>query len=266
MDEIERLLDEALNACAWETCHHRDCDGAPTRPGCIYALRCPDTSEIRYIGVTHQKGRRRLNGHLVEARGGQIGHKDNWVRSLLGKGKEPVWDVLLEWPAGAAPERNWVTFEQLLIAAGRAAGLPLTNVSDGGQGALGVIQSAETLAKRSAAHRGKRHSPETIAKLGDLNRGRKHSAEARANMAAAQRGKKQSAETIAKRVATLAARGPKRPPALTPEARAKMSAATLGKKQSAETIAKRLATLAAKKAAREALEGVTDQVDSKRLT
>jgi hypothetical protein len=95
----------------------------------------------------------------------------------------------------------------------------------------GFIVSAETRAKLSAAHLGKKRepfSPEHGAKIAAAMRGRALSPEHRAKISAAHLGKTISPETRAKLSAAL--RGRKR----SPETCARMSAAHRGRKQSPE--------------------------------
>ena len=122
----------------------------------------------------------------------------------------------------------------------------LVNMTDGGEGSIGVIRTAEWSAKISASKKGKKRSAETIAKLSGIKRsaetiaklsaaskGRIVSAETRAKISAGNKGKIVSKETGAK--ISAAKKGKK----LSKEHIAKLSAAHTGKKQSAETIAKR---------------------------
>lgn len=104
----------------------------------------------------------------------------------------------------------------MLIAAYRAVGADLKNMSSGGEGAVGVKRSEEHCRKLAAANRGKKASDETRKKLSEAakqrdpavkkkaieslrrsfiangypNEGRKFSAEARKNMSKAHIGKK----------------------------------------------------------------------------
>lgn len=79
----------------------------------------------------------------------------------------------------------------------------LVNLTDGGEGAKGVVVSAERKAKMSAAAKGntnmlgKSHSAESIAKMSASKKGTKLSAEHIAKIAAGNKGKKASKESIA---------------------------------------------------------------------
>jgi hypothetical protein len=91
----------------------------------IYALIDPRTREIRYIGKS-SSARRRLYGHLRDARGGKNLHSCNWVRSLLAAGFTPEVLILEEC------EGDGVVQERYHISLGRADGLRLCNHTEGG--------------------------------------------------------------------------------------------------------------------------------------
>lgn len=121
--------------------------------------------------------------------------------------------------------------EKLLIAeiGRRDLGLgPLVNLTNGGDGSSGAIQSLEARAKKSAAMRGRSLSAEHVAKF----RGRVFSLETRMKISGALRGRKIPKESIAK--AAAARRGRK----LSPEHVSKMVASRVGKPLSAEHRAK----------------------------
>ena len=63
----------------------------------IYILRCPISSEIRYVGQTRTSITKRLGGHIYEAtnrRKNKLNHKDNWVLKLLKMGHRPIIEIL----------------------------------------------------------------------------------------------------------------------------------------------------------------------------
>ena len=134
-----------------------------------------------------------------------------------------------------ADEANWIS--QL-----RAEGVPLVNITNGGEGPSGYVhteqdrrrmseklkgnkrwmnrvlsddarrrladavrgkkQSPETIAKRVAKTRGLRRSPEACAALSERSKGRTHSAETRAKLSAIAKRRVYSPETRAKMSAT----------------------------------------------------------------
>ena len=63
----------------------------------IYILRCPISSEIRYVGQTRTSITKRLGGHIYEAtnrRKNKLNHKDNWILKLIKMGHRPIIEIL----------------------------------------------------------------------------------------------------------------------------------------------------------------------------
>ena len=79
----------------------------------IYALCCPDTSKIRYIGKSNDP-EKRLKQHLRENRRNYPVY--NWINKLRMENKIPLLKILSE-------TRDWKSKEKELIA---------KNVSEGG--------------------------------------------------------------------------------------------------------------------------------------
>lgn len=75
---------------------------------------------------------------------------------------------------------------------------PLVNFTDGGEGASGIVRSAETRAKLSAAKKGKKNSPEAIEKTAAAHRGVPRSKETIERIATSNRGQKRSPEICQK--------------------------------------------------------------------
>jgi hypothetical protein len=126
-------------------------------------------------------------------------------------------------------EADALIHERALIAEHRAAGSPLCNLSDGGEGPCGYKHTDEQRRKNSEARKGLKQSQETIAKRVAKLVGRPRSTETRAKIAAAHRGRTMSEET--KEKIGAANRGRVR----SHEARAKISAGLNGRPVSAET-------------------------------
>ena len=178
----------------------------------IYGLVDPRTLLVRYVGrsstgVQRPRQHRRRAAH-------ERNHKASWIRSLLALGLDYTIVVLevVHKDALDSAERFWIAY-------GNACGWPLTNHTAGGEGSSGRVLSSETLAKMSAAQKGRkrpraqveasarghiglRPSPAHLAKL----RGRKQTPEHVAKRAAARRGKPCSPDTKAKIAAALRAR------------------------------------------------------------
>lgn len=90
----------------------------------IYALCDPDTAEVRYIGKANDP-EKRLLGHIRDAKVRQT-PVYAWIRKLTAAGLAPEMVVIRR---GC---KDWKAEERALIAAGRALGLRLLNVADGG--------------------------------------------------------------------------------------------------------------------------------------
>lgn len=120
-------------------------------------------------------------------------HKANKIRKLLKNGKQPHIEIVGEFES---EEKAYALEKKLIAVWGRAdLGLgPLTNMTNGGEGASGKIfteeyrrklseaakkvkPSQETRDKISAAFKGKKQSPEQIAKRVASKKGYKHSEE-----------------------------------------------------------------------------------------
>ena len=227
----------------------------------VYTLEDPRGGGVRYVGVTHQKTRTRLAGHMSRARKERRYHLTAWVGSLLDAGVEPVLKVV-ESGTGA----DWAEAEVRWIHRYREMGFDLTNATDGGEGCPGHSVSPEAREKIAAAHRGKplsaehrakvaagnrgkKISPEAIAKTAASWRGRKHRPESREKMAAARRGRpgyKPTPEILLKRSEAIKAAlarkretdwKPSRAP-FTPESLERIAAAHRGKKHTLEARAK----------------------------
>lgn len=130
----------------------------------IYALRDPDTDEIRYVGVTCKPLRDRLSNHVHDAaRGVNDSHTGRWIRNLLAKSKRPKITLLEE-----TEDRNREIF---WISSGREYGLRLTNATDGGEGATGYKHSESIKALISARQIGHVVGNSTREKLSSALRG-----------------------------------------------------------------------------------------------
>lgn len=229
----------------------------------IYALKCPTTGDVRYVGKA-KNPTKRFSGHLRDAR--QC-HRTSWIQSLVAVGQKPVLEILDE-----VEEVFWPQWEVAWIAFYRELDANLVNATPGGDAgpdntgnkhsldtitkmsfaATGRKSSPETCAKVSAARVGTRASEETRAKLKALTTGAKnpffgksHSEEVIAKMRARNGekspnfGKHPSAETCAKRsVALIGENNPMFGKKHSEESRTKMSAARTGKHHSVETRAK----------------------------
>lgn len=190
----------------------------------IYCLIDPLTEQIRYVGWAFDVPRRLL-AHMNRAKQERT-HKANWLNGLAAQGLRPIAKVLEQ------GTESWAEAEVRWIATYREQGHPLTNLTTGGEGCVGLVPSLEAREKMAVAKRGKKRTPEAIKKCADANRGKKRTPEVAARMAAARVNRAHTPETKAKIAATVT--GFRH----TPEAKAKIAAAGQGRFVSEETKAK----------------------------
>jgi hypothetical protein len=183
-------------------------DVRPPQGEClIYGLCDPRDGTLRYVGKTTQSIADRVRGHLREKRACK---RYGWLCKLSKLGMRPS-AILLE----RVPTSDANAAESFWIAAFRATGAVLLNMTDGGDGLSG--HTPETRLKLSIAHRGRPGHPstaETNRKISLANRGNKWnvgracSEETKAKIGRANKGrpsplkgKKQPPELVAKRAA-----------------------------------------------------------------
>lgn len=126
----------------------------PETTGHVYVLRDPRDSTPRYVGVTLQLPAKRLQQHVTAGRSMRHLPVARWIGSLLKAGLEPVMEVL---PSAGDPYE----VEVVTIAAYRALGYPLLNVTPGGRGGGIGPKSDEHAARIGDAHRGRKKPPRT---------------------------------------------------------------------------------------------------------
>jgi hypothetical protein len=96
----------------------------------VYALSCPRTKTVRYVGWTKKSAHARLKQHISDALSHRrANHRRTWIRSLLSAGQQPLAEVLESGTGDgwAEAERRWITHY-------RASGAQLVNATDGGEG------------------------------------------------------------------------------------------------------------------------------------
>jgi hypothetical protein len=148
---------------------------------CLYLHIKPESKDVFYVGIGNSK-----RPHTKSRR-------SRWWRGVVNKyGYEVI--ILadnLSWNDACEKETYLIDYYGRRDL-GKGT---LVNMTDGGEGAKGVIMSAETRAKISAAQKGnksclgKKHSAETRAKMSAAVKGRKNSAETRAKISASKKGK-----------------------------------------------------------------------------
>src|ERR1035437_1256438 len=147
--------------------------------GRIYKLF--DTSkpdEVRYIGKTTATLKRRLAGHISDAKNNAYGgHHTYWIRKVLSEGNDIginiVETVELETP------RDLNAYECFYIKMFRELGCRLTNSTEGGEGTYGYVQSEEHRRKNSEANKGHIVTAETRALISEARMGHEVSKESR---------------------------------------------------------------------------------------
>lgn len=150
----------------------------------IYILRCPDTLRVRYVGWTVNLTNR-MAVHRYRAKK-KLRHTycERWIGKLLRQDKAPLSEVV-EYGSGL-----WEARERFWIKHFREAGEPLTNLTEGGEGCLGVVPDEETRRKISAANKGKKVSEEVREHLRQVLKGRKFSEETRRKISATKKERK----------------------------------------------------------------------------
>lgn len=140
-------------------------EAADARAWVVYALRCPNTFRVRYVGWTVNMTHR-MAVHRYRARKCRTTHCERWVASLLSQGKEPQVSILEE---GSG---SWVACEQKWIKHFRDSGEPLTNITEGGEGYVGYKPTDEAKAKIRQANLGRTHTAESREKRRQAMKGR----------------------------------------------------------------------------------------------
>ena len=156
----------------------------------LYALY-DEYGEIRYVGQISKEGKtleKRLEEHLWSSSLRKPGHKNHWLRSMLGRGQKPTARVFQRFNSKSeldGAEKYWISHL-------RSQGCRLVNDVAGGEGLCNP--SPETRARMSAAKKGRPSwkkgthlSEATKEKLRQANLGKKASVETRAKMAAVDR-------------------------------------------------------------------------------
>lgn len=191
----------------------------------IYALKHPNTLEIRYIGKTNQSLSKRLTNHICNAKYTKHNkHLSNWILSILAINKIPIMEIIEECDCNIWQDREkyWISYYPNLI-----------NSTIGGDGSLGFT-----------------HTPEIIEKLKNINKGRKHSQEFKDNMSKRLKGKTFSPEHSRKIAISKKGKFPSE------ETKIKLSESHKGIKQSEESRRKRSNTIKEWWAKRKSIEDI----------
>lgn len=97
----------------------------------IYGLIDPRSGLIRYVGQTKTSPKKRLKVHLHQSRyprNSNLTHKEAWIRGLMIAGLRPTIEVL----EVVGPNGDWESREKEWIRKELENGMPLTNLTSGG--------------------------------------------------------------------------------------------------------------------------------------
>jgi hypothetical protein len=185
--------------------------------GELYKLDFPNGKS--YIGITNETALKRFTRHVKKANAGQKQAVTNAIRKYTPQAvRVSTLVVARDWEYLCALERK-------AIAAFGTREPHGYNLTDGGEGVLGLECRPETRAKLSAANSGRKltvaqrakisaalkqrppPTEETRAKLSTANTGKVHSSETRAKCGVANIGRVISPEAKAKQRATVLAKG-----------------------------------------------------------
>ena len=184
--------------------------------GCVYKLEFPNGKH--YVGITKHTALARFNAHVKHMLGGKRLCAVHSAIRKYGAGQVTVTTLL-------RGDDDFIKYMEPRVIAAFGTKCPNGyNLTDGGEGAFGVIRSQATKDKISAAKVGRSPiSPEHVARLKAINTGRVKSADERARISIALTGKKKSAAQVEQMRARSTGKK------LSAEAKAKVSAFNKGK-------------------------------------
>lgn len=128
-----------------------------------YLITCAESGRS-YVGICAGTVQKRWRDHLWTAKNGS----PSWLHRAIRKRGAEAFTV-----EHVASARDWddaCELECLLIAQHDTFGQSGYNMTRGGDGTVGHVATPETLAKRSAALKGRIFSSETLAKIAEGNR------------------------------------------------------------------------------------------------
>lgn len=135
----------------------------------IYTLSSTrNPNEIRYVGKTTQKLKRRLSQHLSSAKkysedSVYSNYNYNWINHELRDGYKILINELES--LSFKEHEDWKWFEQYWISQFKVWGFKLTNLTDGGDGNQNQVFTKEAIEKRAEKIRGKHRDKETRKKI-----------------------------------------------------------------------------------------------------
>jgi len=130
----------------------------------IYCLKHPITLEVRYVGMTSRTLKRRLQGHIDNAKyTGHNKHLCSWILSILKLNMKPIIESIDE-----VTLENWQEKERYYISLYPR----LINATLGGEGTFGFKHSIETIERVRLKKIGIKPSKETLLKRSIALKGR----------------------------------------------------------------------------------------------
>lgn len=105
----------------------------------IYSLLDPITNEVMYVGRTKVRLSARMSSHYHCSRH-NFTPRDIWIASLTKNGLKPIIKIIEDVDSSIWREREkyWIKYYKEINP-------KLTNLAEGGEGALGVIRQEETI-------------------------------------------------------------------------------------------------------------------------
>lgn len=106
----------------------------------IYVLKDPRNDKIRYLGKTIKSLDKRLKEHCNIKNNSR---KDNWIKQLKNNNLKPIIELLDE-----VDNSEWIFWEQFWITILKILKCDLTNLTNGGNGAIGYKPDKKSIELR----------------------------------------------------------------------------------------------------------------------
>lgn len=137
-------------------------------------------NDIKYVGKTKQTLKRRLQGHLTQARrclklGIYTNHNYNWINQQLSRGYEIIIEEIET--INCEDNETWKNTEKYWIAQFKEWGFYLNNISEGGEEGNTKPPIEEVIRKRAEHFIGKPRSEKTKQDISNSLKGLKKSEE-----------------------------------------------------------------------------------------
>ena len=153
----------------------------------VYALIDPMYDSIKYIGQTTKDLSQRLSKHIYDAKRENKTKVHKWIKNLLSIGMEP--SILL-----VKENAIWNKSEIFYINRFKETGIELLNMTEGGDGLVGLIRTQEHKNKISKANTGKIRSEECKLQKSIALKGRKLTQKWKDKISLALKGKPKAPE------------------------------------------------------------------------